>query len=81
MDSSEIDQQYIRLLRRHLGQLWEEAKPKIIEALPPDTDASRLAKYVDDSASPSVSVNAFGVEPRFYAHRHSRRLLEFYRSK
>lgn len=81
MESVEVDQLYIRLLRKHLGQLWEEAKPKIIAALPPEADASLLAKYVDDSASPTISVNKYGVEPRFYTHRHSRRLLEFYRSK
>lgn len=81
MDNAAIDQLFIRLLRRHLGQVWLEAKPQIIAALPAEVDATLLDKYVDDSASPSVSENAYGVEPRFYAHRTSRRLLEFYRSK
>ncbi len=81
MDKEAIDQLFIRLLRRHLGQVWQEVKPQIIAALPAEVDAALLEKYVDDSASPSVSVNAYGVEPRFYAHRVSGRLLEFYRSK
>lgn len=81
MDNTAIDQLFIRLLRKHLGQLWQVAKPEIIAALPAGVDASLLDKYVDDSPSPSISVNAYGVEPRFYAHRISGRLLEFYRSK
>ncbi len=81
MEQTTIDTLFIRLLRKQLGQIWEEAKPQIEAALPAEVDASWLARYVDDSDSPSISVNAFGVEPRFYAHRSSRRLLEFYKSK
>ncbi|MEL6276322.1 MAG: hypothetical protein AAFQ37_02650 [Bacteroidota bacterium] len=78
---AELDLIFIRLLRKHLGQPWEKAKVEILAALPEGIDPTLLAKYVDDSPQPSVNINAYGVEPRFYAHRTSRRLLEFYPSK
>jgi hypothetical protein len=75
------DLYFIRLIRPHLGEVWDEVKPKLLAKMPPEVDPDLLAKYVDDSPRPSIHLNSFGVEPRFYAHRTSRRLLEFYRSK
>lgn len=77
----ELDNLFIGLLRRHVGQEWHLAKPKIIAALPEDVDPALLAKFVDESDRPHIHLNDYGVEPRFYAHRISRRLLEFYPSK
>lgn len=78
---SETDRIFIRLLREEMGRPWETAKANILAKLPADLDPSQLAKYVDDSPRPHIHINAYGVEPRFYAHRESRRLLEFYPSK
>jgi hypothetical protein len=80
-EDTDLDDLFIGLLRRHVGQEWDSAKAKILAALPEDVDPSLLAKYVDDSARPTIDKNEYGVEPRFYAHRQSRRLLEFYPSK
>ena len=77
----DLDALFVGLLRRHVGQEWDSAKAKIIAALPEGVDPALLARYVDDSERPTISKNAYGVEPRFYAHRESRRLLEFYPSK
>ena len=74
------DMVYIHLLRREMGNLWADAKPRIIADLPPGYDSETLAKYVDDRDEPGIHINAYGIEPRFYAHRSSKRLLEFYRS-
>lgn len=78
---SETDLAIIHLLRRHMGEPWATAKTAIIEQLPAGTDPAILGKFVDDSERPAIHINAYGVEPRFYAHRTSRRLLEFYPSK
>ncbi|MEM9258936.1 MAG: hypothetical protein AAGA62_04760 [Bacteroidota bacterium] len=78
---TDADLVIIRLLRRHMGQPWETAKAAIIDQLPSGTNPDILGKFVDDSERPRIHINAFGVEPRFYAHRTSRRLLEFYPSK
>ena len=78
---TETDLLFIRLLRRELGAPWDEARTRILAALPEGTDGDLLRKYVDDSPTPCIHINDFGVEPRFYAHRTSRRLLEFYPSK
>lgn len=75
------DRYFIRLIRPQLGEVWDEVKPKLIAQMPPEVDPGLLAKYVDESPRPSIHINSFGVEPRFYAHRNSRRLLEFYPSK
>jgi hypothetical protein len=80
-NEADLDKLFIGLLRRHVGHEWSAAKPKIIAALPEDVDPARLAKYVDESDRPHIHLNEYGVEPRFYAHRTSRRLLEFYPSK
>ncbi|MBB4080355.1 hypothetical protein GGR28_002989 [Lewinella aquimaris] len=77
-DHTENDLIFIRLLRSQLGQEWSVAKPYILEQLPPHIDPKELGKYVDESDSPGIHINEWGVEPRFYAHRDSRRLLEFY---
>jgi len=77
-DQKEIDLLFTRAIRPHIGEEWHLAKPKIIAKLPEGTDPSLIARYVDDSDQPSVNLNAYGVEPRFYAHRDSKRLLEFY---
>lgn len=77
----ETDIQFIRLLRKHMGSEWSVAKAAIIDSLPDGLNPDQLAKYVDDSDNPHIHINAFGVEPRFYAHRTSRRLLEFYPTK
>jgi len=78
---TELDLLFIRLLRKFLGKPWDQAKSAILESLPEGVDPKLIAKYVDDSEHPSINENAYGVEPRFYAHRTSRRLLEFYPSK
>ena len=77
--TEEEDLVYIRLLRSKLGAPWEEAKAWIIENLPEGHPPERLGKYVDDRPEPGIYTNEWGEEPRFYAHRTSRRLLEFYR--
>lgn len=77
----ETDIVFIRLLRRHMGSEWSAAKASILDQLPEGIDAERLSKYVDDSDHPCIHINAHGVEPRFYAHRTSKRLLEFYPTK
>lgn len=81
LSEAELDLYFVRLIRPYLGKEWDQVKPLILQGLPEGVPAERLGKYVDDSPSPSITKNAFGVEPRFYAHRTSRRLLEFYRSK
>ena len=77
---TEEDLVYIRLLRRKMGEPWEEAKAWIIEQLPEGFDPEQIAKYVDERPEPGIHINAWGIEPRFYPHRTSKRLLEFYRS-
>ncbi|MCP9234793.1 hypothetical protein [Lewinella sp. JB7] len=77
-EHTENDQIFIRLLRSQLGQEWTLAKAHILAQLPEHVDPAELGKYVDESAEPGIHINAWGVEPRFYAHRNSRRLLEFY---
>jgi|GEM_PF-1964329 len=76
----ETDLVYVRLIRPHIGTPWAEAKPKIIAALPEGFDPERIAKYVDERDKPGIYINKYGVEPRFYPHRDSKYLLEFYRS-
>ncbi|MBC6993220.1 hypothetical protein QWY85_13775 [Neolewinella lacunae] len=78
---SEEDLVYIRLLRKQLGQEWHLAREKVIAALPEGYDPEYIAKFVDDRPDPGIHINPYGVEPRFYPHRVTRRLLEFYRSK
>jgi hypothetical protein len=70
----------IRLLRNQLGEPWEKAKRRIIDRLPPHIEPELIEKWVDERPSPGIHINRFGVEPRFYPHRTSGRLLEFYRS-
>lgn len=77
----ETDLFLIRLLRAQIGKVWDDVKPAVIDALPDHVDPALLAKFVDESGRPHIHLNAYGVEPRFYAHRDSRRLLEFYPSK
>ena len=78
---TEEDLVYIHLLRAEMGNPWVEAKPRIIARLPEGYAADLLDKFVDDRPDPGIHTNAYGVEPRFYPHRTSGRLLEFYRSK
>ena len=75
---TEEDRIYTRLIRSQLGQKWEDAKPYILSRLPAGADPDLVAKYVDERAEPGIHINEWGVEPLFYAHRDSRRLLEFY---
>lgn len=79
MPLTEEDRVYVRLIRSELGQEWPAAKVRILEQLPPGLDPALIAKFVDDRPEPGIYTNKWGVEPRFYAHRDSRRLLEFYR--
>lgn len=78
---SKKDLVYIHLLRTQLGEPWDKAKAYILAHLPEDCEPELLEKFVDDRPEPGIHINRFGVEPRFYPHRKSRRLLEFYRSK
>ncbi len=70
----------IRQLRAHMGEVWAEARPRIEAALPEHIDPALIGKWVDERPEPGIYINQFGVEPRFYPHRTSGRLLEFYRS-
>ncbi|WP_116126749.1 hypothetical protein [Lewinella sp. IMCC34183] len=76
---TEADQVYIRIIRSQLGEEWPTAKQRILERLPEDADPELIAKFVDERDEPGIHINAWGVEPRFYPHRTSKRLLEFYR--
>ncbi len=76
---TEHDREYIRIIRSQLGEEWAIAKPRILERLPEGFDPENLGKYVDERDEPGIHINAWGVEPRFYPHRDSKRLLEFYR--
>ncbi len=80
-DYTETDLTYIRLLRAEMGNPWVEAKPRILARLPEDLSADLIGKFVDERPEPGIYTNEYGVEPRFYPHRTSGRLLEFYRSK
>lgn len=77
---TEEDLVYVRLLRTEIGSLWAEAKPRIIKKLPEGFDAGLIGKFVDERPEPGIYINEYGIEPRFYPHRVSGRLLEFYRS-
>ena len=70
----------IRLLRQYMGEEWHLVRPKIVAALPDHIDPELIEKWVDERPTPGIHINRFGVEPRFYPHRVSGRLLEFYRS-
>ncbi len=76
---TEEDLVYIRIIRSQLGEEWSSAKERILAALPEGYDPAKIAKYVDDRDEPQIHINEWGVEPRFYPHRDSKRLLEFYR--
>ncbi|NJC26760.1 hypothetical protein [Neolewinella antarctica] len=80
-DQQAIDLIFTRAIRPSIGEEWHVAKPRIIARLPAEVDAALLDRYVDDSASPSINLNSYGVEPGFFAHRDTKRLLEFYRSR
>lgn len=71
---------YVRLIRSRIGHEWHLAKPWIIERLPEGYDPGLIAKFVDEREEPGIYINDWGIEPRFYPHRKSKRLLEFYRS-
>ena len=75
----EKDREIIRLIRSQLGEEWSVARARILEQLPDNYDPNELGKFIDDRDEPGIHINAWGVEPRFYPHRHSKRLLEFYR--
>jgi hypothetical protein len=81
LTQEEVDLIFVRAIRPSIGEEWHLAKARIIARLPEEVDAALLDRYLDDSASPSVNLNRYGVEPRFFAHRSSKRVLEFYRSK
>ena len=76
---TETDDLYIRIIRSQLGEEWSVAKPRILARLPEGMDPERIGKYVDERDEPGIHINEWGVEPRFYPHRTSKRLLEFYR--
>jgi len=77
---TEEDLVYVRLLRHEIGNLWSDAKPRIISRLPEGYSADLIPKFVDERAEPGIHINAWGIEPKFFPHRSSGRLLEFYRS-
>lgn len=77
---SEEDLVYVRLIRREIGSFWSEARQRVVDGLPADADPELIGKYVDERPNPGIYINEYGVEPRFYPHRVSGRLLEFYRS-
>jgi len=77
---TEEDLVYVRLIRHEIGVLWPEAKARIIEKLPEGFDPGLIGKFVDERPEPGIYINEYGIEPRFYPHRVSGRLLEFYRS-
>ncbi|MFT7121366.1 MAG: hypothetical protein ACJAZ9_001544 [Neolewinella sp.] len=77
---TEEDLVYVRLIRARISEPWETAKAKIIEELPEGYDPELIAKFVDERPEPGIYINPWGIEPRFYPHRKSKRLLEFYRS-
>ncbi|PPK88103.1 hypothetical protein CLV84_1067 [Neolewinella xylanilytica] len=76
---TEEDRELIRLIRSELGAEWPAAKARILERLPAGVDPELIGKFVDEREEPGIYVNEWGVEPRFYPHRDSKRLLEFYR--
>lgn len=76
---TEEDKEYIRIIRSQLGEEWPEARERILARLPEHLDPEQLGKYVDEREEPGIHINEWGVEPRFYPHRVSNRLLEFYR--
>lgn len=71
---------FFRTIRPFMAMEWHLARPLIIAALPDTVDPDTLDRYIDDSDRPSVSINKYGVEPKFFVHKDSKRLLEFYRS-
>lgn len=77
---TEEDLVYVRLIRREIGVLWSEARQRVIESLPEGFDPELIGKFVDERPNPGIYINEYGIEPRFYPHRTSGRLLEFYRS-
>ena len=78
---TETDYRYVGIIRRHLGEPWAEARPKIAARLREENlDSDVIDKFVDERDEPGIHINKYGFEPRFYPHRTSKRLLEFYRS-
>ena len=78
---TETDRRYLRIIRSRLGDPWEEARPRIVAELNRQgLDPDLIPKFVDERDAPGIHINAYGFEPRFYPHRTSKRLLEFYRS-
>lgn len=77
---TEDDLVYVRIIRGQVGKPWEEARPAIVERLPEGYSEELLPKFIDTRPNPGIHINAWGLEPRFYTHRTSGRLLEFYRS-
>ncbi|NJB84379.1 hypothetical protein GGR26_000124 [Lewinella marina] len=75
---TEEDRDFIRIIRSQLGEEWSVARERILARLPDHLDPDLLGKYVDERAEPGIHINKWGVEPRFYPHRASKRLLEFY---
>ncbi|MEM6878040.1 MAG: hypothetical protein AAF544_05755 [Bacteroidota bacterium] len=79
--SNENDIILIRIIRSQIGRPWTEAKDNILNRLPEHIDPGIIDKFIDQRDNPGIYINAYGVEPRFYLHRISKRLLEFYPSK
>lgn len=77
---TEDDLVYVRLIRKEIGTLWSEAKPRVIAALPEGYSSDLIDKFVDERPEPGIHINKYGLEPKFYPHRTSGYLLEFYRS-
>ncbi len=77
---TEDDLVYVHLIRREIGAPWSEARQRVIDGLPEGFDPELIGKFVDERPNPGIYINEYGIEPRFYPHRTSGRLLEFYRS-
>lgn len=77
---TERDLVYVRLIRHEIGTPWVEARVRVIEKLPEGFEPGLIGKFVDERPEPGIYINEYGIEPRFYPHRVSGRLLEFYRS-
>lgn len=75
------DIRYVRHLRTLIGKHWPTARPALAEILRAEgLDPNLIPKFVDERPEPGIHINEWGMEPRFYPHRTSKYLLEFYRS-
>ena len=78
---TEQDIRYLRHLRPFIGTHWPDSRAKLVVKLEADgLDPDLISKFVDERDEPGIHINGWGMEPRFYPHRDSKYLLEFYRS-